>query len=175
VALGILLPLLVLVPMGVLGALVFGMTRASYTITNGSLVVSSGDLFSGERTIRLADITEMRVVTLSGGRRTAGTALPGLCTGRFSYPDLGAVWQVTRCGGRGVYLRASTEEKPIVISPPDPEGFMMLLVTGAETRVTLPPPDKSALTVIVLVLGFVGIIVTLLVSAMLLFGPRKMR
>lgn len=171
--LAIVLPLIVLVPMGALLALALGMTEASYTIAGGALVVRSGDLFVGQRTIRLADVTETRVVVLHGGRRTAGTALPGFCAGRFSYPDLGAVWQVTDCKGRALLVRGAGDT--ILITPPDPQGFADKIRSGAETVVTLPPPDTGPLRVLLLVLAPAAIITSLMVSAVLLLGPKRMR
>lgn len=175
VGLGLLLPIIVLLPMGALLALVLGMTEASYTIANGALVVRSGDLFAGERTVRLADMTEARVVLLHGGRRTAGTALPGFCAGRFSYPDLGAVWQVTDCSRRVLLVRGPEGTLPILITPPDPEGFANKLRSGAETVVTLPPPDKGPFRILLLVIAPAGIVTAILASALLLLGPSRMR
>jgi hypothetical protein len=175
VVLAIVFPLIVLVPVGGLLALVFGMTQVAYTIGGGSLVVQSGDIFAGERTVRLADVTEARVVTLHGGRRTAGTALPGYCAGRFSYPDLGSVWQATNCGGHAVLVRASGADLPVLISPPDPGGFVEALHAGAPTSITLPPPDKGRLRTLALVFGLAGSVAVLMVSGVMLLGPSRMR
>jgi hypothetical protein len=173
--LAVVLPLVVLVPMGGLLATTLGVRPATYTIGEGMLVVRSGDLFSGSRTVGLADVTEARVVALRGGRRTAGTGLPGFCAGRFSYPDHGPVWQVTTCAGRGVLVRARGEELPIVLSPPDPEAFVERLRAGTATVVTLPPPDRSPLGGVVLALASAGVVTSLMVSALLLLGPSRMR
>jgi hypothetical protein len=173
--LAVVLPLVVLVPLGGLLAVMLGMRPATYTIGEGTLVVRSGDLFSGSRTVRLADVTEAGVVTLRGGRRTAGTGLPGFCAGRFSYPDHGSVWQVTTCAGRGVLVRARGEQLPIVLSPPDPEAFVERLRAGTPTVVTLPPPDGGPLGAILLAVASAGIVTTLMVSALLLIGPSRMR
>lgn len=175
VVLAIVLPLVVLVALGAVAPLAFGISAPSYAITDGALVVRSGELFSGSRTVRLADITEARVVTLQGGRRTAGTALPGYCAGRFSYPDLGAVWQVTNCTARGVLVRASGEERPLVVSPPDPQGFVALLEAGTPTTITMSPPDTGALRLIALVIVPLVFLSVLMVSAVLLLGPSRMR
>lgn len=175
ILLAVLLPLVVVVPMLVLAALTLGISQASYTLTGGTLIVDSGDLFSGARTLRLADLAEPQRVVLHGGRRTAGTALPGLCTGRFSYPEHGAVWQVTDCGARGLLLRSPGEPLPIVISPPDPDAFLALLRSGAEARLTLPPPDKGPLRLIGLLVAPLSILTVLAVSVLLFLGPGRMR
>jgi hypothetical protein len=173
--LAIVLSLIVPVPMVGLLAIVSGMSPASYTIGDGALVVESGDFFSGRRRVSLDDVTDARLVTLHGGRRKAGTSLPGFCAGRFTYPDLGAVWQVTNCGARAVLVQARGEERPIVISPPDPEAFLDRLRSGQATQVTLPPPDTILLKTLGYMLVLVAIVGPLAVSALLLFGPSRMR
>jgi hypothetical protein len=175
ILLAVILPLFVLIPIGALMAMVLGASPAAYAIRGGSLVVESGDPFSSVRTVPLSDITDAREVALRGGRRTAGTALPGLCSGRFSYPDLGAVWQVTDCGGRGVLITAAGQPVPIVLSPPDPQAFLSSLRSGTDMVVTLPPPDKGPLRVLAAVVGPISIAVILMVSAVMLLGPGRMR
>ena len=175
VLLAVLLPLVVIVPMVGLAAVTLGLSQASYTLAGGALIIDGGDVLSGARTLRLTDLGEARLVALRGGRRTAGTALPGLCTGRFSYPEHGAVWQVTDCGSRGVLLRSPSEPVPIVVSPPDPEAFLALLHSGAEARIVLPPPDKGPLRLLGLIVAPLSIVTVLAVSALLLLGPGRMR
>lgn len=174
VVLALLLPLVVIVPMSGLAALTFGMTRASYTIAGGALTVKSGDFFAGTRTVPLSDITEARAVVLGRGRRTAGTALPGFCAGRFSYSDLGAVWQVTTCRAHAVLVRAAGLDRPIVITPPDPDQFLSDLRAGTETVINLPPPDKGPLRWLAATLGPLAILSALGASALLLLGPGRM-
>lgn len=171
----VVVPLIVVVPMAALIAVVLGMSPASYTIGGGTLVVHSGDLFAGTRTVRLADVTEARVVALRGGRRTAGTALPGFCAGRFAYPDLGSVWQVTTCGPTGVLVEARSEERPIVISPPDPDAFIARIRSGTETTLTLTPPDTGPLRVLLLLVAPLGMLTGIAVGAVLILGPSRMR
>jgi hypothetical protein len=175
VLLAVLLPLVVIVPMLGLAAITLGISQASYTFAGGALIIDSGDLVSGARTLRLADVGEARVVVLRGGHRTAGTALPGLCTGRFSYAEHGAVWQVTDCGGRGVLLRSPSEPLPIVVSPPDPEAFLALLHGGTETRIALPPPDKGPLRLLGLIVAPLAILTIIAASLLLILGPGRMR
>jgi hypothetical protein len=171
----VVLPLFVTVPMIGLAAVVSGMSPASYTIGDGALVVKSGDFFSGSRSVALDDVTDARVVTLRGGRRKAGTSMPGFCVGRFTYPDLGAVWQVTDCGSRAVLVQARGEERPIVLSPPDGEAFLEHLRAGSATQVTLPPPDTRWLKALFYVVLLGGVVGPLMVSALLIFGPSRMR
>ncbi|MEO7330701.1 MAG: PH domain-containing protein [Minicystis sp.] len=175
IALALLLPLVVIVPMLGLAAITLSLAQASYTFADGALIIDSGDLFSGARTLRLADISDAQVVVLSDGRRTAGTALPGLCAGRFSYPEHGAVWQVTDCGGRGVLLRSPSEPVPIVVSPPDPQAFLALLHNGADARIVFPPPNQGPLRLLGLIVAPLAILTIVGVSVLLLLGPSRMR
>ena len=175
VVLAVVIAVVGLGPAIALGALVSGNALISYTISGGALTVRTGDRLSGERTVALSAITEARAVSLHGGRRTAGTSLPGYCVGRFSYPDLGAVWQATSCSGRGLVVQATGESKPIVISPPDAEGFVAALRSGAETSITLPPPDKGPLYLLTAIAIPAGVLVAVMVGALMLFGPDRMR
>ncbi len=165
-----------LVPTGLLLRVVTGLSQVSYAIAGGALTVRSGDPTWGERTVRLADVTDVRVTDLRGGRRTSGTALPGYCAGHFSYEGLGGVWQATNCAGRALVVRSRDVGTPVlVLTPPDLEGFQAALAAGTETSVTLPPPDKGPLTLIAAISAPVAVLVTLMVGALMLFGPSRMR
>jgi hypothetical protein len=174
VILAIVVAITVLGPVLGLAAILSGGSPIRYVISGGTLVVQSGSLLSGDRKVPLADITESRAVALNGARRTAGTALPGYCVGRFSYPDLGAVWQATNCARRGLLVTARGEERPLVISPPDAEGFLASLRAGTETTVTLPPPDTGPLFLIAVITIPIGILVAIMVGALMLLGPSRM-
>ena len=171
--LGIALPLLVLLPLGGIAGTVLGFSPATYTLGDGELVIKSGDFFAGTRTVKLGDITAASVVSLRGGRRTSGTALPGFCAGHFSYPELGGVWQVTTCSATGVLIRAANAE-PILLSPPDSEEFLDALRNGARREITLPVADRGPVLVTVLVVALFAVLGALGVSAVLLIGPSRM-
>ena len=113
-----------IVPTVLLLRVVTGLSQVSYAIAGGALTVRSGDPTWGDRTVRLADVTEVRVVALRGGRRTSGTALPGYCAGHFSYEELGGVWQATNCAGRALVVRSRDVGTPVlVLRPPISRGF----------------------------------------------------
>jgi hypothetical protein len=173
--LGVLLPLLIVVPIVGLLTLILGTSPRSYTIANGTLIVRSGDSFAGTRTVRLADVRDVRIVSLHGGRRTAGTAMPGYCTGRFSYPEFGSVWQVTRCGPTGVLVEATSEAHPILIAPDDPSDFVARIRTGTETAIVLPPPDLGPIRIVLGGIAIAALASAALLFALLLFGPSAMR
>lgn len=173
--LAVLLPIFVTVPIGVLVLLAFSGGQATYTIVDGALVVRSGEPFDGQRTVPLAGVTEARLVSLRGGRRTGGTALPGLCAGRFAYPDLGEVWQVTDCSARAVLVRATGEDRPILVTPPDPAAFMDALRAGTAMDIALRPADRSPLRVLAFVVTPLAILGGLMMAATLQLGPSRMR
>jgi hypothetical protein len=161
--------------MGGLLAVVLGASPSSYTIANGTLIVRSGDWFAGTRTVRLADVRDVRIVSLRGGRRMAGTAMPGYCTGRFSYPDLGSVWQVTRCEPSGVLVEATSEAHPVVIAPDNPSDFIERIRAGSETAIVLPPLDHGPIRIVLGVLAIAALATAAALFALLLFGPGAMR
>jgi hypothetical protein len=173
-AFGIVMPLVVLLPMLALYPVLFATHGVTYRISNGTLTVETADAFSGSRTVKLADVTDVRVVALGRGRRVAGTALPGYCGGRFEYPGLGAVWQATDCGSTAVVLRARSEALPIVLTPPDPATFVEDVRTGREGSVTLAPAKSGLRFVVLGVLG-AALLATLMASALAFLGPKKMR
>jgi hypothetical protein len=173
--LGLLLPLALVVPLGLAGWLVFGMTSGTYAIADGALRVRSGDPLSGSRNIPLTDVIEARVVELGGGVRVAGTALPGYCAGRFRYAGLGTVWQVTDCSGPGILVRARSEALPIVLTPPDPAAFLRALGTGGPLQVVLPPPDAGSVRLVAMFTVPLALLALGMLPVLLLLGPRRMR
>jgi hypothetical protein len=163
------------VPVG-FAAITLGIGPIGYTIGNGVLEVRSGELLWGKRAVKLADITETRVVTLRGGRRTLGTALPGHCAGSFRYDGIGPVWQATDCSSFALLVRARGGGEPLLLTPPRADDFVARLARGEDTVVTLPerPAGKQ--------LGFnagaalvAGALVTSLVIVLAVWGPGRMR
>lgn len=168
--------LLVLV-VGPLASLVFFLTgpmQVIYRISEGKLQVISGDRMSGDRTVELSAITEARAVQLQGGRRTMGTAFSGFCAGRFEYANLGEVWQATNCSRSAVFVRASTADRPIVMTPPDPEGFVQRLRQGELTHIVLPAPDKTEIRLISLIVVPIAAITGVLVLLVISGGAEKL-
>ncbi len=113
-----------------------------YRVEAGALEVRGGSgLLGNRRSIPLERVVATEEVTLGRGRRTAGTALPGFCAGRFSYDGLGPVWQVTDCRRQVLLLRLEGEERPVLVSPPDVAAFRAALVAGHGAD--LSPPRRS--------------------------------
>ncbi len=165
-----------LVPTVLIVRLATGLSQASYEIGDGSLVVRSGDVTWGDRAVRLADVTETRVVLLRGGQRTGGTALSGYCAGHFRYDEIGEVWQATTCARRALVVRTRDPNTPIlVLTPPEPEAFQAALAQGRAMTVTLPPPDKGPLTLVALVSVPLALGAAAMLAALVLLGPRRMR
>lgn len=163
-----------IVPFVFLGVTLWRMSPTRYEVAHGLVTIHSGDPLVGGKVVRLSDITDARMVPLTGGKRVAGTALPGLCAGRFSYADLGLVWQATACKGQGLVLRARTESLPIVLSPPDAGTFLRALKTGEPLSVTLPAPRVRSLRSIMLVVGLVTMLGLGPLALLLTLGPGRM-
>jgi Bacterial PH domain len=160
----------------VVGAIALGSSQVTYVIEQGTLVVTSGSFLDGSRTVPLGTVTETRIVSLRGAHRTRGTAAPGLCSGRWSYDNLGAVWQATNCSPRVVVVRASGEELPIVISPPDPEAFIAAMNARTEARVELPSGDHVLiLRILPAVASLLMVVGAVLLLILFFAGPDRMR
>src|SRR6185295_16571829 len=61
------------------------------------------------------------------------------------------------------------------LSPPDVEGFLERLHAGTPTSITLPPPNASPLRTLLLVVVPVSMVSSLMLAALLLLGPSRMR
>jgi hypothetical protein len=163
-----------LIPLVTLVSLATGFDAVAITLRGGTLDVHTGAPFTGDRSVRLADVRELRLVDLRGGRRVAGTALPGYCVGRFHYPDLGTVWQATECGGRAVLVRADGEELPLLLGAPDPEALLAQVRSGEEGTVVLAPPDKRPIVIVALILVPALLLTVGMLGTLLLAGPGRM-
>lgn len=120
------------------GWLLLAPHQVQVTIASGELdVIAGAPPFLSEQRVPLSDLVSVRQVQLRDGRRVAGTAMPGYCVGRFSYPDLGPVWQATACQSEGVLLEVRGRERPLLLAP-EPRGpFILALSTSG--RFTAEP------------------------------------
>jgi hypothetical protein len=173
-AIGVPLTVLALAPSLLAVWLVWAPHVIELRVADGRLdVVTAPSVFGGHRSIDLDAVTSIDRSTLGSGRRTAGTALPGYCVGRFSYPELGSVWQATDCSHDVVVLR-SAGERPIVLTPPEPDRFLDALASGDEYLATLrpfeSPPGWLAIKIVVLLLP----IGCLLVPLVFLVAPGRL-
>lgn len=158
-----------------LALVALGTNQVTYAIHDGVLDVDSGSLLDGKRSVALASVTDARAVTLSGGRRTRGTGAPGICTGVWWYPDLGSVWQATNCSPSAVVLTVTGEERPIVLTPPDPDAFLGHVGARSDTYVALEPGSSTLLHTIPAVGVLVIMVVGGMTMAVFVSGPRRMR
>lgn len=138
--LGVILTIAVLVP-GLLGVhLVTSRPSITCRIEGGMLVLRGGEsVFASHRTIPLDSVLDIDEVRLDRGRRTAGTGLPGLCAGYFSYDNLGPVWQVTDCRREVLLLRIRDEKRPVLLTPADREAFRAALASRQDGDFSPPP------------------------------------
>jgi Bacterial PH domain len=158
----------------VMTLLASGTNEIRYSIASGTLTVDSGSRMDGRRVVPLGLVHDRSVVTLRGARRTRGTATPGYCTGRWSYDDLGEVWQATSCAGRGVLIHASDGDLPLLITPPDPDAFLDAMDRRQDVRITLPAGDTTVLRLIPVGITILGLLVGGMAIATILLGPRRM-
>ncbi|MBI4820710.1 MAG: hypothetical protein HY791_30880 [Deltaproteobacteria bacterium] len=173
--LAVILVFVLVVPLGFTFSLLSGSLAATYEITSESLLVTTGSILDGKKIVRLSDITTKRAVDLGWGRRSMGTSLPGYCAGRWTYGSVGTVWQATNCNRFGVLLTVTGEERPIFLTPPDPEAFLKYLESSTPMKVELDRPVSTGISLILgIVFLFVGVTVVALV-ALLLRGPRRLK
>jgi hypothetical protein len=109
-AIGVPLTVLALAPSLLAVWLVWSPHVIELRIADGRIdIVTAPSFFGGRQSVDLDSITAVDRATLGTGRRIAGTALPGYCVGRFSYPEMGAVWQATDCSNDVVVLNRAGE------------------------------------------------------------------
>jgi len=174
-ALAVVLGLVILAPVLLLTLIASGSGQIVYALDHGTLTVDSGSRMDGRRTVPLTLVHEPRVVVLHGARRTRGTGMPGYCTGRWSYADLGDVWQATDCSGRAVLVPTVDGDLPLVVTPPDPEAFVRALETSTDFSVLLPPADTTVLRILPAVAAVLALLTGGMVFATLWVGPSRMR
>ena len=173
--LALVLGTVMLIGAAVLGTIAAGASQVTYSQRAGVLEVSTGSFVDGTRMFATSKITNARIVDLRGGRRVAGTGAPGLCTGTWWYPDLGRVWQATSCAVRGVVLDVAGEERPVVVTPPDPDAFVVAVKDGVDFDVALPPGDVVLLKVVPGGAAVLLLITSSMIVALFLMGPSRMR
>jgi Bacterial PH domain len=136
-------------------SILFARPHLAYTLTADALVIDARlGWWPGGRTIPRGAITNPRREAPGPGKRTAGTAVPGFCQGRFRYDGLGAVWQATDCGRKVVAL--DTPDGVVLVSPADRGEFLRALTsgaTGAFSPLPAPPGRPGAEAWIVLALA----------------------
>jgi len=89
-------------------------------------------------------IIEARPVQLQRGKRRVGTAMPGYCAGRFSFPTLGSVDLASDCRRNAVALHLKDSSRPLVLTPGDRNTFLSALAgEGRYAEVFHPGADAS--------------------------------
>jgi hypothetical protein len=127
------------------------------------------------REVPLAAITAARPIELGPGGRTAGTAMPGYCVGRFSYGGLGAVWQATSCGRAAVLIEAAGEERPIVLSPADRDAFLAALSSRRAATFAPPPGTRLPGWTVIRLLSLLPLLLVPLLIATFFLAPGRLR
>lgn len=173
---GIPLTVLVLALSAWVVALIWLPRTLHYEVSSGRLTVTTGwAVWPSHHWVSLSAIASARHVDLTGGRRIAGTSLPGYCVGRFSFDRLGAVWLAGDCSRHGVVLEFVDEDRPWVLTPADP-GPLLEALTGTASHSTdfrFPPaswPWNLVRIGLVLLMA-----TTLVVPAAFLVAPGRLR
>jgi hypothetical protein len=129
----------------VLGAsLLYATPTLTYALTAEQLVVDARlGVIDHSFSVDRARIRGVQPAQVHGGKRRGGTAVPGLCAGRWSYEELGAVRQATTCGSRTVLV--TTDEGRFLVSPAEREAFVAaLLAPNAASGPADAPPRSFA-------------------------------
>jgi len=175
IAIGVPLTLLILAPTVFAAWLVWSPRAIELAIDEGRLEINTGpEPFSGRRTVDLGTVVSVTEVQLGRGRRTAGTELPGYCVGRFTYAELGSVWQATDCSRTALMLRFD-RDRPVVLTPPEPDRFRRAITAGTGYHETLPPPETGPGWLAVKVLVLLAPLLGLVVPIVFMVAPTRIR
>jgi len=172
-------------------ALVLGLVLVAPMLIAGSFAVSpptitlridAGRLHAGARTgffltdrdVALASISDARRVHLQKGSRVMGTGMPGLCSGRWRYADLGDVWQAADCGSGAVVIDTGAAAR-LVVAPEDPAAFLRALEGGAAFESTQVSAATSGLRALFALLALALVAVVAWFVALCGWGAERMR
>lgn len=150
--------------------------EASFTLTQDRLEVRTKEGFwRSSKSFSLQSLAESKVLRVSGGKRLAGTALPGYCKGWFTYKELGKVWQVTDCGEEVVFLAFASGDR-VLLAPQDPQAFLAALTSRQGTSFPLrgPAPLRRDVSWRFGVLLLLPIVLAVGVIALVLKGPERL-
>jgi hypothetical protein len=166
IALGLPLTLVVLLPTLFAAWLVWAPHVVELRVDEGWLHVSTAPApISRHHAFDLSTIVAIDEISVSRGRKIAGTGLPGYCVGTFSYAETGRVWQATDCS-RDVLALRRANDTPVVLSPPHRDRFSAAQVTGSGYHESQPPPDTGRgwfmIKLLVLLTPLLGILVPLI-------------
>jgi len=174
-ALGLPLTVLVLVPTAFAAWLVWAPHSVELEVAGGKLhITTAPEPLTRHRTVDLATVRSVESVQLGRGTRVAGTALPGYCVGHYRYPGIGDVWQATDCSHEVLILRRNGE-RPLVLTPPDPDRFRRAVDAGAGYHESQPLPEPGPYWLIVKVAILLAPLAALVVPAVFLVAPVRLR
>lgn len=174
--LGILLSTLAIGGAG-FGAAVIWLPRSlSYEVSNGQAVVTSGlEIHPTRWAFPLESNLSATKVRLKPGKRIAGTSLPGYCTGHYRFPGLGDVTLATTCSPDAVVLRLEEGNRPIVITPGQPEAFLAALAGDGQYHETVLLDANQNAWLGLKALTAVGVAVSLIVPLLFFVSPSRLR
>lgn len=174
-ALGLPLSLVVVLPTFFLVQLMWSPHAVELRVHGGRLhVTTAPELFSRHHDFNLATVVAVEEAHLGRGSRVAGTAMPGYCVGRFSYDNLGRVWQATDCS-RDVLVLRRANDIPIVLTPPDRDRFRAALETGGGYEASQEQQQTGRGWILVKLLVLIAPLAALTVPAVFLIAPHRLR
>lgn len=157
--------------------LVWPRDEASFTVSPNWLVVHTKEGLWGESTsFPLKDMLESKVVRVSGGKRISGRQSAGYCSGVFTYPELGRVWQVTDCGEDVVFLAFSSGAR-VLLAPQDPEAFLAAVLNRQQASFALrvnPQAKRGIAWDLVVLVLLLPTAIVVGVLALIRKGPAKL-
>lgn len=175
IALGLPLTLVVVLPTLFGVWLVWAPHVVELSIDEGWLHVSTAPApISRHHSFDLTTVTAIDEITVSRGRKIAGTGLPGYCVGTFSYAETGRVWQATDCS-RSVLVLRRANDNPVVLTPPDRDRFRAALENGGGYHESQTPPDAGRGWFLVKLLVLLTPLLGLLVPLIFFVAPGRLR
>lgn len=159
------------------GAAVVWLPRAlDYAIAGEHLAITSGFSVKPHRdVIALSDITDARAVDLAPGTRILGTSLPGYCSGRFRFPDLGSCTLVSNCGRRAVVLAVTGRPRPLVLTPAARSDFLSAIAGEGRYKESSTPEATGSAMLGLRLMTAAALLVTLLVPVLFFVTPNRLR
>jgi Bacterial PH domain len=175
IALGLPLTLVVVLPTLFGAWLVWAPHVVELRVDEGWLHVTTAPApISRHHSFDLATIIGIDEITVSRGRKIAGTGLPGYCVGTFSYAETGRVWQATDCS-RSVLVLRRANDNPVVLTPPDRDRFRAALENGDGYHESQTPPDAGRGWFLVKLLVLLAPLLGLLVPLIFFVAPVRLR
>ncbi len=170
---GLLVFIAVAVPSVLLWSLALVPAAIEGQVLGGVLQVKAGmGLLRQSQRVPLDQIRVIRTVEVANGRRRNGTALPGHCSGWWTYPTLGEVWQATDC--RAKLLLIDTPSLRLLLSADDHVALTEALHGNHPWQESTESSLPSWLRLLFVAAAIASVFGGLLLAALTLRGPESL-